>query len=314
MVTSRNQKETSMGQERKKIPAEAVELYTRYIHGEVNRRDFLDGVKRYAVAGLSAGTIVEALTPNYALGQQVRKDDERIKASYETVPSPDGHGYVRGYFVRPFSANSRTETPAKLPGILVIHENRGLNPHTEDVARRFALENFMAFAPDALSSVGGYPGDDYKGGQLFNGIDKPKLTQDFVASARWLKGHALSSGKVCVTGFCFGGGASNTLATLLGPDLAAAAPFYGGAPPAADVSKIKASILVHHGGLDTALVNAWPAYEAELKKNNVPNEGHIWPNSVHGFFNDATPERYNKVTAPQAWTRTIEWFNQYART
>ena len=148
-----------MAQERKKIPAEAVELYTRYIHGEVSRRDFLNGVKRYAVAGLTAGAIVEALTPNYALGQQVRKDDERIKASYETVPSPDGHGYVRGYFVRPFSANSRTETPAKLPGILVIHENRGLNPHTEDVARRFALENFMAFAPDLLSPAGGYPGD-----------------------------------------------------------------------------------------------------------------------------------------------------------
>jgi len=204
--------------------------------------------------------------------------------------------------------------PTKLPAVLVIHENRGLNPHTEDVARRFALENFIAFAPDALTTVGGYPSDDYKGGQLFNGIDKAKLTQDFVACGRWLKGHALSSGKVCATGFCFGGGAANTLATLLGPDLAAAAPFYGAAPPTADVAKIKAAILVNHGGLDTALVNAWPAFEAELKKNNIPNEGRIWPNSVHGFFNDATPERYNKVTAPQAWARTIEWFNQYART
>ena len=170
------------------------------------------------------------------------------------------------------------------------------------------------FAPDALTTVGGYPNDDYNGGQLFNRIDKPKLTQDFIACAQWLKTHALSNGKVCVTGFCFGGGVSNTLATMLGPDLAAAAPFYGGAPPVAEVAKVKAAILVHHGGLDTALVNAWPAYEAELKKNNVPNEGHIWPNSVHGFFNDATPERYNKVTAPQAWSRTIEWFNQYSRT
>jgi carboxymethylenebutenolidase len=171
----------------------------------------------------------------------------------------------------------------------------------------------MAFAPDALTTVGGYPNDDYKGGQLFNRVDRNKLTQDFVAAAQWLKAHPLSSGKVCATGFCFGGGVSNTLATLLGADLAAAAPFYGGAPPVAEVPKIKAAILVHHGALDTALVNAYPAYEAELKKNNIPHEGHLWPNSVHGFFNDATPERYNKTTAPQAWTRTIEWFNQYAR-
>jgi carboxymethylenebutenolidase len=300
-------------QARVKIPAEAVELYTRYIHGKVSRRDFLDGVKRFAVAGLTAATIVEALMPNYALGQQVRKDDERIKATYETIPAPNGNGYIRGYFVRPFSQETRSETPTKLPAVLVIHENRGLNPHTEDVARRFALENFIAFAPDALTTVGGYPSDDYRGGQLFGRIDRAKLTQDFVACAQWLKTHALSNGRVAVTGFCFGGGMSNTLATLLGPDLAAAAPFYGGAPMAADVPKIKAAILVHHGARDTQLVNAYPAYEAELKKNNIPHEGHIWPDSVHGFFNDATPERYNKVTAPQAWNRTIEWFNQYAR-
>jgi len=302
-----------MGQERKKIPAEAVELYTRYIHGEVSRRDFLDGVKRYAVAGLSAGAIVEALMPNYALGQQVRKDDERIKASYETVPSPNGNGYIRGYFVRPFSADSRTETPSKLPGIIVIHENRGLNPHTEDVARRFALENFMAFAPDTLSSVGGYPGDDYKGGQLFAKIDRPKMVQDLVAAARWLKSRPDCTGKIGATGFCFGGGVSNTLAVLLGTELAAAAPFYGGAPQPADVAKIKAAILIHHGGLDKQLADAYPAQEAELKKNNIRYEGHIYPDSVHGFFNDATPERYNKVAAQQAWTRTIEWFNQYVR-
>ena len=302
-----------MKPEKIKIPAEAVELYSRYIHGEISRRSFFESVSRFAVTGLTAAAIVDRLMPNYALGQQVRKDDERIKASYETIPSPTGNGYIRGYFVRPFSQDTRAATPTKLPAVLVIHENRGLNPHTEDVARRFALENFIAFAPDALTTVGGYPNDDYKGGQLFNPIDKTKLTQDFVASARWLKAHASSNGKVCVTGFCFGGGASNTLASLLGPDLAAAAPFYGGAPPVADVAKIKAAILVHHGALDTGLVNAWPAYEAELKKNSIPNEGHIWPNSVHGFFNDATPERYNKVTAPQAWNRTVEWFSQYAR-
>src|SRR3989475_10764496 len=224
---------------RMKIPAEAVDLYTRYIHGEVNRRDFLRGVKRFAIAGLSAEAIVQALMPNYALGQQVRKDDERIKATYETIPSPNGNGYIRGYFVRPFSQDTRAETPTKLPGILVIHENRGLNPHTEDVARRFALENFMAFAPDLLSPAGGYPGDDYKGGQLFTKLDAAKRTQDLVAAARWLKARPDGTGKVGVTGFCFGGSMSNALAVLLGGDLAAAAPFYGSAPKPEDVAKIK---------------------------------------------------------------------------
>jgi len=298
---------------RKKIPAEAVELYTQFIHGEISRRDFLHGVERFAVAGLTATAIVDALMPNYALGQQIRKDDERIKASYETIPSPNGNGYIRGYFVRPFSADSRDATPAKLPGVIVIHENRGLNPHTEDVARRFALENFMAFAPDALTSVGGYPGDDYKGGELFGKIDPAKRTQDFVAAAQWLKSRPDSTGKLAATGFCFGGSLTNTLSVLLGPDLAAAAPFYGAAPKPEDVPKIKAAILIHHGGLDKTLSGAYPAQEAELKKNNIRYEGHIYPDSVHGFFNDATPERYNKVTAEQAWTRTIEWFNQYAR-
>jgi carboxymethylenebutenolidase len=299
--------------DRKKIPAEAVELYTRYIHGEIDRRDFLNGVQRFAVAGLTATAIVDALMPNYALGQQVRKDDERIKASYETVPSPDGNGYIRGYFVRPFSADSRTDTPAKLPGIIVVHENRGLNPHTEDVARRFALENFNAFAPDALSSVGGYPGDDYKGGQLFSKIDPAKRTQDFVAAAKWLKARADSNGRIGATGFCFGGSMANNLSVLLGADLTAAAPFYGSAPKPEDVPKIKAAILIHHGALDKNLAEAYPAQEAELKKNNIRYEGHIYPNSVHGFFNDATPERYNKASAEKAWTRTIEWFNQYVR-
>ena len=298
---------------RKKIPAEAVELYTQFIHGDIDRREFLRGVERFAVAGLTATAIVEALMPNYALGQQVRKDDERIKASYETVPSPDGHGFIKGYFVRPFSADSRTDTPAKLPGVIVVHENRGLNPHTEDVARRFALENFNAFAPDAVSSMGGYPGDDFKGGQLFAKLDGAKRLQDFIASAKWLKARADGNGKICATGFCFGGGMSNTLAAQLGGDLAAAAPFYGGATRAEDVPKIKAAILIHHGALDRTLAEGYQAQEAELKKNNIRYEGHIYPNSVHGFFNDATPERYNEATAKQSWTRTIEWFNQYAR-
>jgi carboxymethylenebutenolidase len=302
-----------MDEYQKKLPPEAVDLYTRFIHGEISRRAFGDGVKRFAVAGLTTGVIMDALMPNYALGQQIRKDDERIKASYETIPSPDGNGSIRGYFVRPSGADTREATPAKLPGIIVAHENRGLNPHTEDVARRFALENFMAFAPDALTSVGGYPGDDYKGGQLFSKLDRAKVSQDFLAAARWLKARPDCTGKIGATGFCFGGVVANTLAVQLGGDLAAAAPFYGGPSPAADVPKIKAAILINHGALDTGLAKGWPAQEAELKKNNIRYEGHLWPNSVHGFFNDATPERYNKVTAPQAWARTIEWFNQYVR-
>jgi carboxymethylenebutenolidase len=297
----------------RKIPAEAVDLYTRFIHGEVSRREFLSGVRRFAVAGLTSAAIIKGLMPNYALGQHIRKDDERIKASYETIPAPNGHGKIRGYFVRPFSQDTRTEKPTRLPAVLVIHENRGLNPHTEDVARRFALENFIAFAPDALTSVGGYQGDDYKSGLLFAKLDREKVTQDFLAAAQWLKAHPLGTGKVCSTGFCFGGGLSNILATLMGADMAAAAPFYGSAPPAAEVAKIKAAILVHHGALDAPLVKAYPEYQLELKKNNIPHEGHIWPNSVHGFFNDATPERYNKTTGPQAWARTIEWFSQYSR-
>ena len=299
--------------DRSKIPAEAVELYTQFIHGELSRRAFVNGVQRYAVAGLTASAIIDALMPDYALGQQISKTDERIKASYETVPSPNGNGYIRGYFVRPFSADTRDATPAKLPGVIVVHENRGLNPHTEDVARRFALDNFMAFAPDALSSVGGYPGDDYKGGQLFNKIDPAKKVQDFVAAAQWLKARPDCTGKIGATGFCYGGGIANTLAVLLGTDLGAAAPFYGAPPNPDDVAKIKAAILIHHGALDKPAMDRWPAQEAALKKNNIRYEAHLYPNAVHGFFNDATPERYNKVAAQQAWTRTIEWFNQYVR-
>jgi len=297
----------------RKIPAEAVELYTRYIHGEVNRRDFFVEVKRFACTGLTAAAIIEALMPNYALGQRVAKNDERIKATYETVPSPNGNEFIRGYLVRPFSADSRGETPSTLPGVIVVHENRGLNPHTEDVARRFALENFMAFAPDALATVGGYPGDDYRGGQLFRGIDRAKMTQDFVAAAQWLRSRPDCTGNIGATGFCFGGGMANTLAVLLGKDLAAAAPFYGRGPQLADVPKITAAMLIHHGALDERLVSSYPEYEAELQKNNIPHEGHIYPESVHGFFNDATPERYNKATAEEAWTRTIDWFNRYVR-
>jgi carboxymethylenebutenolidase len=298
---------------KKKVPAEAVELYTRFIHGEVSRRGFLSGLQRFTVGGLTTAALAEALMPNYALGQQIARDDERITASYETLPSPNGNGYIRGYLVRPFSADSRNETPSQLPGVIVIHENRGLNPHTEDVARRFALENFMAFAPDTLTSVGGYPNDDYRGGLLFREIDRNLMLEDLIAAAQWLKARPDCSGTIGATGFCFGGSMSNMLAVRLGSDLAAAAPFYGGAPDADDVSRIQAAMLIHHGALDARLVEAYPEYEAALQRNNVTFEGHIYPNSVHGFFNDATPERYNKASAELAWTRTIDWFNRYVR-
>ena len=299
--------------ERRTVPTEAIELYNDFIHGEISRRDFLDGVKKYAIVGLTAGTIAQALMPDYAMGQQISRDDERITASYVTVPSPQGHGFIKGYLVRPFSADSRSETPAQLPGIVVVHENRGLNPHTEDVARRFALANFMAFAPDGLTSVGGYPSDDYKGGQLFSQLDRNRVFEDMVASAMWLKNRTDCTGKIGITGFCYGGGVSNQMAVRLGEDLAAAVLFYGGPPPLEDVSKIKAAVLVQHGALDTRHIERWKAYEQALIAANITYEGHIYPDSVHGFFNDATPERYNEASATEAWTRTLDWFNRYVR-
>jgi carboxymethylenebutenolidase len=302
-----------MATERPQIPAEAIQLYNQYIHGEISRRAFFDGSKRFAIAGLSATALVEALMPNYAAGQQVSKTDERIKGAYVTIPSPQGNGSIKAYFVRPVSADTRDAMPAKLPGILVIHENRGLNPHIEDIARRLALANFNALAPDGLTSLGGYPGDDYKGGQMFGKVDAKKMMEDFVACAMWLKSRADSTGRIGITGFCFGGGISNAMAVRLGPDLAAAAPFYGGPPPAEDIPKIKAAILVHHGALDTRLAMTWPAYDAALKTAGVPHEGYIYPDAVHGFNNDATPERYNKAAADLAWQRTIDWFNKYVR-
>jgi carboxymethylenebutenolidase len=295
------------------LPREAIELYNRYIHGEISRRAFLDGAKRFAVGGLAATAIIEALMPNYAQAQQVSKTDDRIKASYVTVPSPQGNGSIKGYLVRPFSADTRAEMPGKLPGVLVVHENRGLNPHIEDIARRLALANFMAFAPDGLTSVGGFPGDDYRGGQLFSKVDGKKMTEDFVASAMWLKSRPDGTGRIGVTGFCYGGGITNTLAVRLGADLAAAVPFYGGVPAKEDIPKIKAAILVHHGELDTRLAATWPAYDMALKAAAVPHEGYIYAGAVHGFNNDATPERYNKIAADQAWQRTIDWFNKYVR-
>ncbi len=295
--------------ERKKaadFPQELLDLFHLYVHGDINRRAFLEKAGKFAVGGLTAAGIFEMLKPNYAWAQQVAKDDRRIRAEYATVPSPQGTGSIKGYFARPAS------TTGKFPAVLVIHENRGLNPYIEDVARRLATSNFMAFAPDGLTSVGGYPGDDEKGAQLFGQVDRPKMLEDFVAAANWLKSRPESTGRLGAVGFCFGGGIVNTLAVRM-PDLAAAVPFYGAVPAAADVAKIKAAVLVHHGEMDTRLAETWPAYDAALKAANVPHEGYIYPKAQHGFHNDTTP-RYDEAAAKLAWQRSLDWFNKYLRT
>jgi carboxymethylenebutenolidase len=295
--------------ERKKasdFPQELLDLFDRYVHGDIVRRDFLERAKKFAVGGMTVATIFESLRPNYAWAEQIPKDDKRIKTERVTIDSPQGNGSIRGYFVRPAKATG------KLPAVLVIHENRGLNPYIEDVARRLGAENFLAFAPDGLSSVGGYPGDDEKGAQLFGQVDRPKMTEDFLASARWLKGRADCTGKLGAVGFCFGGGIVNTLAVRLGADLAAGVPFYGGQPSAADAAHIKAPLLLHYAGLDTRVNAGWPAFEEVLKANHATYTAYIYDGANHGFHNDTTP-RYDEASAKLAWQRTLEFFNKYLR-
>jgi carboxymethylenebutenolidase len=294
--------------ERKKAseyPQELLDLFDRYVHGDIDRRSFLEGAKKFAAGGVTATAIWESLRPNYAWAQQVAKDDARIKTEYVTVESPQGNGGIKGYFARPAKAG-------KLPGVLVVHENRGLNPYIEDVARRLATSDFIAFAPDGLTSVGGYPGDDEKGGAAFAKVDKPKMTEDFIAAARWLKARPDCNGKIGVVGFCFGGGIANTLAVRMGADLNAAVPFYGGQPPAADAAKIKAPMLLHYASLDTRLTGGWPAWEQALKDNHVTYTGYVYEGANHGFHNDTTP-RYDEKAAKLAWQRTLEFFNKYLR-
>jgi len=297
-----------MEQTKIQVPAEAIEAYNQFIHGEIDRRAFMSRVNKVAVSTVAAAAIVDQLMPNYAAAQQVSPTDARLKTEYATVPSPNGNGSIKGYLARPSKAGNN-----KLPSILVVHENRGLNPHIEDIARRLALADFMAFAPDGLTSVGGYPGDDEKGGALFGKVDRMKMAEDLFAAAVWLKARPDSTGRLGVTGFCFGGGIANSLAVRMGPDLAAAVPFYGGAPPVEDVPKIKAAVLVHHGSEDKRLVDGWPAYDQAMTAAKVVHEGHIYPGAVHGFNNDATPQRYNKAAADEAWKRTVDWFNKYVR-
>lgn len=284
---------------------EALKIFDQYVHGDISRRDFLSSVPKYALLGLSAEALLEALNPRFAEAQQIAGNDPRIKASYVEFASPKGNGKIRGYLVQP--ANFK----GKLPTVLVIHENRGLNPHIEDIARRLALDNFIAFAPDALFTLGGYPGDEDKARELFQKLDKTKTQADFLAAANYLKKLPHGNGKVGAVGFCYGGGIVNYLATQL-PDLAAGVPFYGAQPTAEDAAKIKAPLLIHYAGIDERINAGWPAYEAALKQAGVNYEAHTYPNVQHGFNNDTTP-RYDAGTAKLAWDRTVNFFNVYLR-
>jgi carboxymethylenebutenolidase len=282
---------------------ELLNLFDQYVHGSLDRRGFLDRAGKFAVGGTTAVMLLDALSPRFAEAQQVKPDDARLRTERVEYPSPQGYGTMQGYLVKPVTATGR------LPAVLVVHENRGLNPHIEDIARRLALDNFLAFAPDALYPLGGYPGDEDRARELFPKLDRAKTQEDFVAAARFLQTHPDSTGKVGVVGFCFGGLIANMLATRV-PDLAAAVPFYGGQPDPADVPKIKAPLLVHYAANDERINAGWPAYEAALKAAGVRYEMHMYPGTQHGFNNDTTP-RYDEAAAKLAWGRTIEFFRKH---
>ncbi|HEY0207690.1 YghX family hydrolase [Acerihabitans sp.] len=280
-----------------------LELYDYYVHGKITKRQFLVKAAHFAVGGLTAAGILSLLSPNYALAQQVEFTDPDIAAEYITYPSPNGHGQVRAYRVRPAAARG------PVAGVVVVHENRGLNPYIEDVARRVAKAGFVALAPDGLSSVGGYPGNDDKGRELQQQVDPAKLMNDFFAAIEYLMGHGQTGGKVGITGFCYGGGVANAAAVAY-PELGAAVSFYGRQPQPQDVPRIKAPLLLHYAGLDTPITSGWPAYETALKAAGKTYEGYIYPDVNHGFHNDSTP-RYDKAAADLAWERTISWFRRY---
>ena len=286
-------------------PQELLDLFHEYQHGDINRRTFLDRAAKFAIGGLTVATIFESLTPNYAWAQQVPPDDKRIKVGYETVQSPNGNGSIKGYLARPAKKG-------KLPVVLVIHENRGLNPYIEDVARRLALANYIAYAPDGLTSVGGYPGNDEKGAVAFRTVDGKKMTEDFVAAAKWLKARPDSKGKLGAVGFCFGGGMVNQLAVRLGADLNAGVAFYGRQPGVDDVPKISAPLLLNYAGNDQGVNAGIANYEAALKANNKVYVLHMYEGKQHGFHNDTTP-RYDAEAAKLAWERTLEFFKKYLR-
>jgi carboxymethylenebutenolidase len=284
---------------------EVLKLFDLYVHGLSSRRAFLNGAAKFAVGGVTAAGLLEALSPRFAEAQVVPTDDRRIKASYVEYPSPDGYGTVRGYLVQPAQA------VGKLPTVLVVHENRGLNPHIEDIARRLALDNFIAFAPDALFPLGGYPGDEDKAREMFPKLDQAKTHNDFLAAAAALKALPQGNGKVGVVGFCYGGGIANFLATRI-PDLAAAVPFYGNQPTAEEAAKIKAPLLLHYAGADDRINAGWPAFETALKAAGVSYQAHVYAGVQHGFNNDTTP-RYDDTAAKLAWGRTVDFFNAHLR-
>ena len=294
--------------ERKKasdFPPEVLKLFDGYVHGRLDRREFLDRAAKFAVGAFTATAMLESLKPNFAWAQQVAKDDKRIRTQYLEYDSPQGHGRMRGYFTQPADAKG------KLPAVLVIHENRGLNPYIEDVARRLALANFVAFAPDALTPVGGYPGDEDKARALFAAQDAKKREEDLYQAAQVLKARPETTGKIGAVGFCFGGGICNLLATRM-PDLGASVPYYGRQVPAAEVAKIKAPLLIHYASTDENINKGWPAYEEALKANNVRYTMHMYHNTQHGFHNDTTP-RYDEAAAKLSWQRTLDFFNQHLR-
>ena len=284
---------------------EVLKLFDNYVHGGISRRGFLSSAAKFAVLGLTAEGLLEALNPNFAEAQQIAPTDARIVAKYIEYPSPAGYGKIRGYLVQPANATG------KLPTVLVVHENRGLNPHIEDITRRLALDNFIAFAPDALFTLGGYPGDEDKARELFKTLDQTKTHADFLAAADVLKQLPEGNGKVGAVGFCYGGGIVNYLATEI-PDLAAAVPFYGSQPTAEETAKIKAPLLIHYAGADERINAGWSAYQTALKAAGVSYEAFIYPNVQHGFNNDTTP-RFDEAAAKLAWERTIVFFNKHLR-
>ena len=284
---------------------EVLQLFDQYVHGLLSRRGFLQSASKYSVGAVTAEVLLGQLVPNFALAQQVAPEDKRLQAEYVTWPSPQGYGTLRGYLVRPAGAQG------KLPTVLVVHENRGLNPHIEDIARRLALDNFIAFAPDALFPLGGYPGDEDKARELFPKLDQTKTRADFLAAAAALKTLPGGNGKVGVVGFCYGGSISNFLATQ-GPDLAAAVPFYGGQPSDEDAARIKAPLLLHYAANDERINAGWPKYEAALQKAGVRYQAYVYPGTQHGFNNNTTP-RFDEAAAALAWQRTVAFFNTHLR-
>jgi len=289
----------------KDFPQELLDYYDHYAHGKMTKREFLQLAAKYAVGGMTALALFNLLKPDYALAEQVEFTDPDIRPEYIHYPSPNGHGEVRGYLVSP------TKATGKVPAVVVVHENRGLNPYIEDVARRVAKAGYIALAPDGLSSVGGYPGNDDEGRELQLKVDPAKLMNDFFAAVEFMRVHPQATGKVGITGFCYGGGVANATAVAY-PELACAVPFYGRQVPTVSVEKIKAPLLLHYAELDTRITEGWPAMEAALKAHNKVYQAYIYPGVNHGFHNDSTP-RYDRAAAELAWQRTLAWFEKYLR-